>query len=54
MYAVKERKFEVIALLLREYKVDCEIKDKMGYKARDLLPDYHGKRKWMIGLESAK
>ena len=49
--AVRNRQFEVIDVLLRVCKVDCEISENSGFKARDILPDYHDKRKWMIELE---
>ena len=49
--AVRNRQFEVIDILLRVCKVDGEIPDNSGLKARDILPDGHDKRKWMIELE---
>ena len=49
--AVEKRQFEVIDVLLRICKVDGDIKDNRGFKARDILPLNHDKRKWMIQLE---
>ena len=53
--AVKNKKWKIVQILLKLCKVNCEIQDKDGKKARDMLPDdskWDEKRKWLMDLEA--
>ena len=49
--AVRNGNIKVIETLLKLCKVDCQIENVNGKKARDILPNDSDKKQWLLDLE---